>query len=133
MRNYRRARFDVLFGTETVTLCGRGVIVGDPLRVSESLAVVTAWNPGVSRPGRVANERANARLAEQLRSERRRWLPAVGRSADGEHREPSFAVLGISAEEARALAEQFGQAAAFHWDGRSGRLVWCRRKAVRQR
>lgn len=124
---YRTAHFVVLAATGPVTFSLAGVVSGDGHRFAgRPLAVVTAWNPGVARPGQEANERANARLEARLRRDGFAYLPAVGRSPDGSHEEPSFAVIGIDAEEARGLAEDFGQAAIFYWSGNGARLVWCR-------
>ncbi len=90
-----------------------------------TLAIVTAWNPGTKRPSATENRKANDRLHAVLCAGSRLFYPASGRSADGTHVEPSFAVLGIDAESALALARQFNQAAILYWDGAVTRLLWC--------
>lgn len=88
-------------------------------------AVVTAWNPGRARPGREENEARNRALRAEVERRGWQWLPAEGRSPDGAHREPSFAVFGATLEEALALGRQFGQAAIVWFDGEAARLAWC--------
>lgn len=90
-----------------------------------TLAIVTAWNPGTKRPSETENRKANDRLYAALRAGGWSFYPAGGRSADGTHVEPSFAVLGIDADTALALARQFDQAAILYWDGAAARLLWC--------
>jgi len=91
----------------------------------EPLAIVTAWNPGTERPSEAVNANANRRLEEALKNGGWRYYPAVGRSEDGTHSEPSFAVTGISPARAIALARTFRQAAVFYWDGNKPQLLWC--------
>ncbi len=90
-----------------------------------ALAIVTAWNPGAKRPSETENCKANNRLYAVLCAGSWLFYPASGRSADGTHVEPSFAVLGIDARSALALARQFDQAAILYWDGTATRLLWC--------
>jgi len=93
---------------------------------AQTLAILTGWNPGHARPGEAANRAANARLAAELHRAGHVAYPACGRSPDGRHAEPSFAVTGIGAEAALALAGRFGQAAILYWDGRAARILWTR-------
>ncbi len=89
------------------------------------LAIITAWNPGVERPSETANKEANLRLESALKEARWPYYPAIGRSEDGSHTEPSYAVLGIDPAAAMDLARNFRQAAVFFWDGKQSRLLWC--------
>jgi len=100
----------------------------------EPLAIVTAYNPGHARPGEVDNRAANERLAATLARAGWDFHPALGRSADGRHREPSFAVAGIDVDRALAIARRFGQAAILYWNGSEARLAWtdARRPAPRR-
>lgn len=123
---FRRAHFDIFIEPRPVTLSLDGIVPEGAHRLEKQLAVLTGWNPGVSRPGRAANVKANARLEARLCKEARRYVPAVGRSPDGSHAEPSFAVFDLDADDARTLAEDFGQAAVFCWDGKRARLEWCK-------
>jgi len=88
------------------------------------LAIVTGWNPGHARPDDTVNRAANARLASELDRAGYAVYPAVGRSPDGSHAEPSFAVAGIEPGAALQLAARFGQAAILYWDGCAARLMW---------
>ena len=90
-----------------------------------SLAIITAWNPGIERPAEAANQAANRQLEAALREAGWRYFPACGRSEDGSHAEPSFAVTGIDPDTAVDLACSFRQAAVFYWDGSASRLLWC--------
>ncbi|MBA3562498.1 MAG: DUF3293 domain-containing protein [Gammaproteobacteria bacterium] len=123
---FRTAHFDILIDPRPVTLSLYGVVPCGTHRLEKRLAVVTGWNPGMSRPDHAVNEQANKRLEARLREDGLRYVPAVGRSPDRSHAEPSFAVFDLDADEARALAEDFGQAAVFCWDGKRAHLEWCR-------
>lgn len=90
-----------------------------------SLAILTAWNPGHERPGEGFNRMANERLAAEIKKRGYACHPATGRTEDGMHDEPSFAVPGISIEEAAKLGRRFRQAAFFYWDGTSARILSC--------
>lgn len=90
-----------------------------------TLAIVTAWNPGAERPSEAANAEANRRLEDALKSSGRSHYAALGRSEDGRHVEPSFAVVDIDPASALELARAFRQAAVFYWDGSAASLLWC--------
>lgn len=124
---YEQTLFDISTPECVVTLrVGEDQPVDAQRLRGRRLAVVTAYNPGVSRPGEAANRAANERLREAIEAAGRSYWPAVGRSPSGDHAEPSFAVLDISADQARELGARFDQACIFYWDGVRGRLVWCR-------
>lgn len=88
-------------------------------------AIVTAWNPGRERPPRAVNEARNRALLAEVNRRGLVWAPAEGRSPDGSHREPSFAVFTDSLEDGLELARKFGQAAICWFDGERLELVWC--------
>lgn len=90
----------------------------------EPLAIVTAYNPGHTRPGGADNRAANERLAATLARAGWDFYPAIGRSAGGRHREPSFAIAGIGVDRALAIAHRFEQAAILYWNGSEARLAW---------
>jgi hypothetical protein len=92
---------------------------------AETLAIITAWNPADLRPMHAVNERANERLADAIERLGFAHRPALGRSVDGRHTEPSFAVAGISRTEAVALGRRYAQAAVFFWDGKRARILSC--------
>ncbi|MGH8162144.1 MAG: DUF3293 domain-containing protein [Gammaproteobacteria bacterium] len=93
---------------------------------TETLAIVTAWNPADLRPERAVNERANASLAAAIEHGGFGYFPAVGRNSSRTHVEPSFAVVGISRTEALALGRRYAQAAVFFWDGAEASILSCR-------
>lgn len=90
-----------------------------------SLAILTAWNPGYERPGEGINRKANERLAAEIDKRGYKRYPATGRTEDGLHDEPSFAVPDIAREEAAAIGRRFRQAAFFYWDGSSAGIFSC--------
>ena len=92
---------------------------------SAPLAIITAWNPGTDRPNVLQNAAANRQLEAALQAAGWRYWSACGRSEDGSHREPSFAVMDAAEESILELARAFGQAAVFYWDGIKARLIWC--------
>lgn len=92
---------------------------------NESLAIVTACNPGRQLFTDVDNRKANDRLAESLQTAGLAFHPTRACAPDGSHAESSFAVPGISPAAALDLARQFDQAAILFWDGDSARLLWC--------
>ena len=89
------------------------------------LAILTACNPGRARPGDHANREANKRLAAEIERCGYACRPAKGRSGDGVHVEPSFAIPGISGSAAIALAKRFDQVAVFYWDGAEANILFC--------
>jgi hypothetical protein len=90
----------------------------------QPLTVVTAYNPGLKRPGPRENEQSNQRLEQYLQAIGRTYYRAIGYSPDRSHEEPSFAVVDLTKDEARDIGERFGQACVFYWDGQKGQLVW---------
>jgi hypothetical protein len=74
-------------------------------------ALLTAANPGSKRLTERTNRLRTRALAVRIAEGGWSVLPGESRSAAGDWREPSFLVLGIDEEAARALARGFGQAA----------------------
>lgn len=85
--------------------------------------VLTAWNPGWSRPGRTANEAANVRLEAALAVGGWDIWPAIGASRHEDHSEPGFFVWGMSPEEGCSLAREFGQFAIYVFDAEGSRTT----------
>ncbi|MGH8427242.1 MAG: DUF3293 domain-containing protein [Gammaproteobacteria bacterium] len=92
---------------------------------SGSFAILTACDPGRARPGDRANRVANKRLADEIERFGYAHRPANGRSEDGVHVEPSFAIPGIAEFAAVALAKRFNQTAVFYWDGAEACILYC--------
>ena len=119
---YRDAIYEVDLPTGTVTL---RIGEATPERLPGPLALVTAFNPGTSRPREETNRSANHRLEVEITRRGWRWFPARGRDAAATHVEPSFAITGIARDEALALGRQFGQAAIVFVDVEQVSLLWC--------
>lgn len=119
---YRAADYEVDLPTGTVVFH-----IGDaaPAGLPVPLALVTAFNPGASRPCEEINRAANRRLEAEIAHRGSSWFPARGRDAAATHIEPSFAIPDISPEDALALARQFGQAAIVYCDEGNVDLLWC--------
>lgn len=75
--------------------------------------VITAWNPGDERPSNEENGWANERLRMLLTDRHYRPAPAVGADPDSDHREESWAVVGMNDAEACEIGAMFGQVAVF--------------------
>lgn len=93
-----------------------------------SWCFITAWNPGVARPGRAENERQNAALRADLTDAG--WAvfegEGVGEDPSWEP-EASFLALGASEPLAVELARWYGQyAIVFGEAGEPPRLIDCR-------
>jgi hypothetical protein len=100
--------------------------IGDtipPIR-GRAFALLTAYNPGIIRPGEEENRPANERLERRLVALCVEYVEARGMSADGHHVEPSFALFGVDREHAVELAREFGQAAIVWFDGATAELAW---------
>lgn len=81
--------------------------------------VITAWNPGQLRPTLAWNERANAKLLQELQRTHFEIWEADGFSPDRSFREPGFIAWGMDQDVGCSFARDFGQFAIFfyHSDG----------------
>jgi hypothetical protein len=91
-------------------------------RLAGPFAVVTACNPFGRPLGSMPNQRLTALLEAVVMWQHPGAQPADGRSADGSHVEPGWA-LCIPLEVARGLAARFFQNALFWFDGDRFHLV----------
>jgi hypothetical protein len=87
--------------------------------------VLTAWNPGDERPSREENDDANERLLIELVSRGLNPCRAVGADPDSEHAEESWAVHGLSDDEARAIGAAFRQVAVFRLTATDQTVLAC--------
>ncbi|SIT37418.1 conserved hypothetical protein [Paraburkholderia piptadeniae] len=88
-----------------------------------SSAFITACNPFSQTLDDAANVGRQHALARELSQRGLTFVDAIGRHpSNGWPGEPSFLVLGVSVEDAKALGMQFGQNA----------VVWCGGDAVPQ-
>jgi hypothetical protein len=81
--------------------------------VKGPMHVITAWNPGDARPTHEENEKANSELQSRLRAMGLHPVRALGADPDSDHAEESWAVVGLTDEQAWALGVEFGQVAVF--------------------
>lgn len=95
-----------------------------PPLAGRPFALLTAFNPGLARPGEEENQRATERLESRLVSLAIEHRKGRGMSPDKAHVEPSFALFGIDRERALELAREFGQAAIVWFDGVTAALAW---------
>jgi len=91
--------------------------------MGKSGVVITAWNPGKSRPSRADNEAANEQLLMHLKATGYDVWEADGFSEDNEHREPGFIAWEMSPELGCAIARGFNQFAIFHYLADGSRTV----------
>ena len=80
---------------------------------SDTIHIITGWNPGDARPGDEANTEADRRLHAVLVSEGCVPVRAIGSDPASDHAELSWAVTGLSDSRACAIGADFGQVAIF--------------------
>jgi hypothetical protein len=80
-----------------------------------TIHVITAYNPAGEVVPDEVNTLAHERLAGRLKELGSTYLAATGGDVEWTHVEPGFAVVGMTAEDARALGREFGQEAIFGW------------------
>ena len=96
-----------------------------PEDATVTVHVVTSHNPG-HRLDDDENARRHERLAAWLqgRPDLRVW-PATGGDELWKHTEASFAIIGLSDAEARALGREFEQEAVFAWRAECLEVLAC--------
>ncbi|UGB39497.1 DUF3293 domain-containing protein [Frateuria soli] len=112
LKAYRHSAYRVRLGSG-----GAAVIrIGEPLPVvlrtvagDRDWGFFTAWNPGSRLQPPAVNRKAERRLLADLRADGSLDIhPALGKGVDG-WREPSFWVVGISADALERLGNRYGQ------------------------
>jgi hypothetical protein len=93
---------------------------GDPVHI------LTAWDPGLERPGQVINRARQAALERDLRRFTETLMVAVGVDPVTGHREEGVAVIGVAESVVLALAARYGQDAVFAWTPAEWSIVGCR-------
>jgi len=89
--------------------------------LSQSWAILTAWNP----QGQQQDPASNAEAQERLRAALVGWPLVEGVNGEGQWAEPSLIVPGLNLRQAARLGQHFGQAAVLWGVGRRAALVWC--------
>lgn len=110
-----------------VTISGRQLSAHAAAEALGPFHVLTAWNPGAARPSAADNHAANERLHCALVSLGLHPHPAVGRDAapGSSHAELSWAVTGLTDDQARALGLCFGQWAVFRIEPGRQTVIGC--------
>ena len=85
--------------------------------------VMTAWNPGLYRPGRAANEAANHRMLKALQGLGCEVWNAECASPDGQFREPAFLIWDLPVPVGVQVASQFAQFAIYAYSSDGERTV----------
>lgn len=94
-------------------------------RLHASVHVLTAWNPGKDRPGDVINREQNQALRLRIEAMGHSPFSAIGRDPNSDHAEESWAVVGLTDQEAIALGRAFGQVAVFRISGSRQTVLGC--------
>ena len=97
---------------------------------SETIHVLTAWNPGTERLVQKENDKANERLHQDLVDRGLSPCRAMGKDPNSDYFEDSWAVIGLSDQEARDIGASFNQVAVFRVaDGKQTVIActedWC--------
>lgn len=125
-----------IYAQAVVTICdGDAWVDAGAIAASQGgvLHVITAWNPGAARPTETANRIANARLYTHLVDFGCDPVPALGADPDSLHAEESWAVTGLSDEDARRIGATFDQVAVFRVTATELVVLACREAWVVRR
>jgi Protein of unknown function (DUF3293) len=117
---------DAVDGAIVVRAAPLGQIGPWPWSSPEPVHIVTAWNPGTSRPGVEANRTEQARLEDEVRALAATMWSARGRDPLTGERDEGVAVRGLAEADVRALGARYGQDAIFAWSPLEWAIVSCR-------
>ena len=111
---YRATRVVVSLPGGDVVLAAADERAGPlPPELRPTAWILTGWNPWSQDTTSAENERRNRALEASLSALSVAFWPAVGCARDGDWSEASYAVVGLTAEEAIALGQRFEQNAIF--------------------
>lgn len=96
-----------------------------PWPTREPVHILTAWDPGPARPGRVVNRARQAALEDDLRPLADAMSAAVGVDPVTGHRDEGVAVRGVEESAVLALGARYGQDAVFAWTPQAWNIVGC--------
>lgn len=88
--------------------------------------LLTAWDPGLERPGVDVNRMRQAALEADLELLSGQLLVAIGVDSATGRREEGVVVRGVPEAEVLALGVRFGQDAVFSWTPAEWAIVACR-------
>ena len=117
-----------LYLKTVVSIEERGALVpaSDTSIIDRSVThIITAWNPGADRPTHDENHVANERLRLDLVEHGLTPIRAVGVDPDSDHFEESWAVVGLSDDDARAIGATYGQVAIFRLERGTLTVLGC--------
>ena len=97
-----------------------------PWPTSETVHVLTAWDPGPERPGPAVNRARQAALEADLRRLGVVLLPAVGMDPLTDRRDEGVAIRGLAESEVLDLGARYGQEAVYAWTPAEWAVVACR-------
>jgi len=110
----------------TVEENGHFVTASDSSLVARGpVHVITAWNPGALRPSPAENKIGNEQVFEILLGRGLDPVKAIGADPDSNHFEESWAVVGLTDDEARMIGAQFGQVAVFRLTANEQAVLGC--------
>ena len=92
---------------------------------SETIHVLTAWNPGTERLVQEENDKANERLHQDLVDRGLSPCRAMGKDPNSDYFEDSWAVIGLSDQEARDIGASFNQVAVFRVSDGEQTVIAC--------
>ena len=92
----------------------------------EPVHLLTAWDPGLERPGVVVNRMRQAALEADLELLSGQLLVAIGVDPATGRREEGVVVRGVPEAAVLALGVRFGQDAVFSWTPAEWAIVACR-------
>ncbi|MFM8858270.1 MAG: DUF3293 domain-containing protein [Actinomycetota bacterium] len=93
-------------------------------RIHDTIHVISAGNPGFLDTAE-NNERRHTYMEHRLRDMGVEPFSAIGASPDGKWQEASWAVTGMTRQQACELGREFGQVAVFEIDFQRIHLVRC--------
>ena len=91
----------------------------------ETIHVITAWNPGTERLVQEENDKASERLHQDLVDRGLSPCRAVGKDPNSDYFEDSWAVIGLSDQEARDIGASFNQVAVFRVSDGEQTVIAC--------
>lgn len=126
---YKKALVDIQIDDERVTVGPRGIessATAHPYP-DGSIYIITACDPGrsLSAQENAARQEQLARDLNDLDDLHLEVWPAIGRDRASKHSEPSFAVGGLDADQARTLGLRHGQEAIFEWTRDTWAVIPC--------
>ena len=96
-----------------------------PWPTFETVHILTAWDPGLQRPGLAWNRARQAALEAELGLLDLPLLRAIGVDAGSGWREEGVAVVGSPESDVLSLGARYGQDAVFAWAPAEWAIVAC--------